>query len=291
MLPLLCPPSAVPLMESSSQESSSNTGVNKVRIGTAGWSYKDWEGIFYPPDLRHRRIHPLEYLARFFDTAEINTSFYGPLKPEHVKLWCRRVAAANPEFLFTAKLYRAFTHSPNSVLEPTSAASIRPTDEDEVLTREGLDASGFVRYVSLLATSRISSVTTSFAFSDKRRYRQRLVAFRLRPQFVSARRSTAKAETLPHLSPASYLPAPSADFGSESAHHPPAASRLPKLVPSPFRPAPPSSVPVAAGCAAEAPLHGLPAAKQRARRSRLLRNRVVASRKSSQEGTQPLVPI
>ena len=111
-----------------------------IRIGTAGWSYKDWEGIFYPPGMRQRKVHPLEYLARFFDTAEINTSFYGPIKPEHAKLWCHRVSAINPKFLFTAKLYRAFTHSPLSVMEPTSAASIRPTDEDEIKTREGLDA-------------------------------------------------------------------------------------------------------------------------------------------------------
>src|SRR5215831_9293589 len=96
----------------------------EIRIGTAGWSYKDWEGIFYPPGMRQRKVHPVEYLARFFDTAEINTSFYGPLKPELVKLWCMRVAAVNPKFLFTAKLYRAFTHSPLSIMEPTSAASI-----------------------------------------------------------------------------------------------------------------------------------------------------------------------
>ena len=113
---------------------------SKLRIGTAGWSYKDWEGIFYPPGLDQRKVHPLEYLARFFDTTEINTSFYGPLKPELAKLWCRKTAAVNPRFLFTAKLYRAFTHSPIAVMEPTSAATIRPTDEDEVQTREGLDA-------------------------------------------------------------------------------------------------------------------------------------------------------
>jgi uncharacterized protein YecE (DUF72 family) len=113
---------------------------SQLRIGTAGWSYKDWEGIFYPPGMRRRKQHPLEYLARFFDTAEINTSFYGPLKPELAKLWCRKVAAVNKKFLFTAKLYRAFTHSPVAVMEPTSAATIRPTDEDEALTREGLDA-------------------------------------------------------------------------------------------------------------------------------------------------------
>jgi uncharacterized protein YecE (DUF72 family) len=114
--------------------------LSQLRIGTAGWSYKDWEGIFYPPGMSRRKIHPLEYLARFFDTTEINTSFYGPLKPELAKLWCRKVTGVNQKFLFTAKLYRAFTHSPIAVMEPTSAATIRPTDEDEKLTREGLDA-------------------------------------------------------------------------------------------------------------------------------------------------------
>jgi uncharacterized protein YecE (DUF72 family) len=175
-------------MESSSQNLSSNTRVKKVRIGTAGWSYKDWEGIFYPPDLKHRRIHPLEYLARFFDTAEINTSFYGPLKPEHVKLWCRRVAAVNPDFLFTAKLYRAFTHSPNSVLEPTSAASIRPTDEDEVMTREGLDAlAGSGRLGALLIQFPVSFKNTSL----NREYLDRLLRqFIEYPRVVEVRDST-----------------------------------------------------------------------------------------------------
>ena len=127
-------------MESTAQARLPETQPNRIRIGTAGWSYKDWEGIFYPSGMQRNKIHPLEYLARFFDTTEINTSFYGPLKPELAKLWCRKVAEVNPDFLFTAKLYRAFTHSPLAVMEPTSAASIRPTDEDEVKTREGLDA-------------------------------------------------------------------------------------------------------------------------------------------------------
>jgi uncharacterized protein YecE (DUF72 family) len=126
-------------MEALPQLHSHQIQANQVRIGTAGWAYKDWDGVFYPPGM-HRRRHPLEYLARFFDTTEINTSFYGPLKPELAKLWCRKVAPVNKKFLFTAKLYRAFTHSPIAVMEPTSAATIRPTDEDEARTREGLDA-------------------------------------------------------------------------------------------------------------------------------------------------------
>jgi uncharacterized protein YecE (DUF72 family) len=127
-------------MDSSAPARSPQAQPNNIRIGTAGWSYKDWDGIFYPPGMQRRKQHPLEYLARFFDTTEINTSFYGPLKPEWAKLWCRKVAAVNKDFLFTAKLYRAFTHSPIAVMEPTSAATIRPTDEDESRTREGLDA-------------------------------------------------------------------------------------------------------------------------------------------------------
>ena len=129
-----------PLPQVHSNQVPRPVNANQVRIGTAGWSYKDWDGIFYPPGMQRRKQHPLEYLARFFDTTEINTSFYGPLKPELAKLWCRKVEAVNKKFLFTAKLYRAFTHSPIAVMEPTSAATIRPTDEDEARTREGLDA-------------------------------------------------------------------------------------------------------------------------------------------------------
>jgi uncharacterized protein YecE (DUF72 family) len=114
--------------------------TSQIRIGTAGWSYKDWDGVFYPSHMQRRKFHPLEYLAHFFDVVEINTSFYGPLKPALVKLWVRRAAAANPSFQFTAKLHRSFTHSPVAVMEPTSAATIKPTDEDEAAVREGLDA-------------------------------------------------------------------------------------------------------------------------------------------------------
>jgi uncharacterized protein YecE (DUF72 family) len=114
-------------------------GAPQIRIGTAGWSYKDWEGVFYPPEVQRKKVHPLEYLAHFFDVVEINTSFYGHIKPELAKLWVKKVAF-NPKFNFTAKLHRSFTHSPLAVMEPTSAASIKPTDEDEAKAREGLDA-------------------------------------------------------------------------------------------------------------------------------------------------------
>jgi uncharacterized protein YecE (DUF72 family) len=148
----------------------------QVRIGTAGWSYKDWDGIFYPSGMQRSRQHPLEYLARFFDTTEINTSFYGPLKPELAKLWCRRVGAVNKNFVFTAKLYRAFTHSPSAVMEPTSAATIRPTDEDESRTREGLDA--------IAAEARLGALLIQFPLSFKNTSLNREYLDRLLRQFI-----------------------------------------------------------------------------------------------------------
>jgi uncharacterized protein YecE (DUF72 family) len=182
-------------MESSTPVRSNQGQSNDIRVGTAGWSYKDWDGIFYPPGMQRRKQHPLEYLARFFDTTEINTSFYGPLKPEWAKLWCRKVATVNPKFLFTAKLYRAFTHSPIAVMEPTSAATIRPSDEDEARTREGLDA--------LANEGRLGALLIQFPVSFKntslnREYLERLLRqFIEYPRVVEVRHSSWNdAETL-----------------------------------------------------------------------------------------------
>ncbi len=87
----------------------------QVRIGTAGWSYKDWNYVFYPPEVLRKKIHPLEYLAHFFDVVEINTSFYGHIRTELAKIWVRKTAF-NPNFVFTAKLHRSFTHSPLAIM-------------------------------------------------------------------------------------------------------------------------------------------------------------------------------
>ncbi len=133
----------------------------RVHIGTAGWSYKDWEGIVYPEQVK-RAQHPVEYMARYFDLIEINTSFYGHIKPEVGKLWCRKAASVNKNFLFTAKLNKAFTHSPIAVVESTSAATIRPQAEDEKLAKEGLDAiAGEGRLGALLMQFPISFKNTN----------------------------------------------------------------------------------------------------------------------------------
>lgn len=100
--------------------------MNKIRIGPAGWSYKDWEGVVYP-DKPGAKFDPLSYLAKFFDTIEINSSFYRPPAASSAKAWAKRVVE-NPEFRFTAKLHRVFTHDRG-----------KATADDEKVFREGID--------------------------------------------------------------------------------------------------------------------------------------------------------
>jgi uncharacterized protein YecE (DUF72 family) len=98
----------------------------KIRIGPAGWSYKDWEGIVYP-EKPGPKFDPLQYLSNFFNTIEINSSFYRPPAPSTSKAWAKRVSG-NPAFVFTAKLHRVFTHERG-----------KATSRDEKDFREGIE--------------------------------------------------------------------------------------------------------------------------------------------------------
>ncbi len=46
----------------------------KLRVGTSGWQYDHWRGVFYPDDLPKNRW--FSYYAEHFDTVEINNTFY-----------------------------------------------------------------------------------------------------------------------------------------------------------------------------------------------------------------------
>ena len=76
-----------------------------IYIGIAGWSYPDWKGIVYTKS----GIDQLEYVARFVDCIEINNTFYHPPEAKNSKSWLSRVAGL-PDFFFTAKLHKDFTH-------------------------------------------------------------------------------------------------------------------------------------------------------------------------------------
>jgi len=81
-----------------------------IRVGTAGWSYPDWEGTVYP---RHKKtgFHGLRFLADFMGCIEVNSTFYALPRREHIARWCEHVAQ-HPQFRFICKLHQGFTHGP-----------------------------------------------------------------------------------------------------------------------------------------------------------------------------------
>jgi uncharacterized protein YecE (DUF72 family) len=79
-----------------------------IRVGVAGWDYDDWRGPVYP-DPPPRGFDPLAFLAGYFQAVEVNATFYRPLPAAVARAWARRVAHL-PDFRFTAKLWRRFTH-------------------------------------------------------------------------------------------------------------------------------------------------------------------------------------
>jgi uncharacterized protein YecE (DUF72 family) len=116
-----------------------------IRVGVAGWSYADWEGIVYPAT-RPPRFDPLTYLVRYFDTIEVNSTFYRPATSRMTGSWARR-SRENPDFQFTVKLYKAFTHE----------RSPSPTDEKAV--KEGL--------VPLVEAGKLGAMLLQFPWSFK----------------------------------------------------------------------------------------------------------------------------
>jgi uncharacterized protein YecE (DUF72 family) len=76
-----------------------------VRLGTQGWSYPDWHGVFYPPGAKQEDRLP--FYGEIFDTVELDTTFYGPPKPTIARSWARH---SPDHFRFAAKLPRTITH-------------------------------------------------------------------------------------------------------------------------------------------------------------------------------------
>jgi uncharacterized protein YecE (DUF72 family) len=89
-----------------------------IRFGPAGWEYPDWAGIVYPRP-EPRGFDRLAYLARYFGTIEIDSTFYRPFSAQVASRWCERVAGEE-RFRFAAKLWRRFTHE----REPYGAAEV-----------------------------------------------------------------------------------------------------------------------------------------------------------------------
>lgn len=79
--------------------------ATKLYIGTSGWHYKHWKGTFYPAELKAREH--FDYYMKYFDTVEINNTFYR-LPPKEVFLgWTNKV---DKDFIYVVKASRFITH-------------------------------------------------------------------------------------------------------------------------------------------------------------------------------------
>ena len=77
----------------------------ELRVGTSGWRYKHWRGVYYPKGLVQRR--ELAYIGEHLNTAEINGSFYSLQRPSSYQRWS---AETPPGFVFAVKGSRYITH-------------------------------------------------------------------------------------------------------------------------------------------------------------------------------------
>lgn len=75
------------------------------RIGTSGWNYPHWRKIFYPQGLATRKW--LRFYSQYFDTVEVNATFYGTPKEKTFRNWYEETPAG---FLFALKANRFITH-------------------------------------------------------------------------------------------------------------------------------------------------------------------------------------
>jgi uncharacterized protein YecE (DUF72 family) len=149
-----------------------------IRIGPAGWSYKDWEGTVYP---KHgSKFDHLAYLAGYFDTIEINSPFYRIPPATHSKSWVRRVED-NPNFRFTTKVYRGFTHEKADLVQD--------------------DVDSFKRYLDPLAENdRLAALLLQFPWSFKReeetdaRLEQLFTAFAAYPMALEVRHASFQSD-------------------------------------------------------------------------------------------------
>ncbi|MBL7191551.1 DUF72 domain-containing protein [bacterium] len=76
-----------------------------IRIGTSGYSFKDWMGSFYPPGIAQGKM--LDFYVQHFNTVEINSTYY---KIPHPAVFAKLDQKVPSDFEFIVKINRDTTH-------------------------------------------------------------------------------------------------------------------------------------------------------------------------------------
>lgn len=79
--------------------------MDRVHVGTMGWSYGFWVGSFYPANLKSTQF--LTEYSKHFDTVEVNNTFYKIPSKDVLSKWSEQTP---PRFFFSAKFPQVITH-------------------------------------------------------------------------------------------------------------------------------------------------------------------------------------
>ena len=80
-------------------------GRSEIHIGTSGWNYQHWKGVFYPEDLSQEAW--FDYYQKHFKTVEINNTFYQLPEEETFRNWQEQ---SSNGFIYAVKANRYITH-------------------------------------------------------------------------------------------------------------------------------------------------------------------------------------
>jgi uncharacterized protein YecE (DUF72 family) len=80
--------------------------MSNIFIGTSGYYYKDWENEFYPPEVEKKKF--LEYYSQYFNTVEINSTYYSFPNPYFFSNMSKKVPQG---FIFSVKAHASMTHT------------------------------------------------------------------------------------------------------------------------------------------------------------------------------------
>ncbi len=79
--------------------------MKSYHVGTSGWMFKEWKGIFYPNDVPQKNW--FLYYTSIFSSVEINASYYRWPSASVIKKWEEN---APKDFVYTMKIPQIITH-------------------------------------------------------------------------------------------------------------------------------------------------------------------------------------
>ena len=97
-----------------------------IKIGTCGYSFLDWKGVFYPQDIEKGKM--LDFYAKHFDIVEINSTYY---RIPHPSVFYKLTEKTPEDFEFIVKTHKDITHTRENIKDSAEKLkeSIRPLAE------------------------------------------------------------------------------------------------------------------------------------------------------------------